>query len=140
MVHILNAAISDLKFMEEILSTRELGPKYSLNYFKRLIKSKEGIFLIAEHASKIVGVAYGEFSEKEDFAELTGIAVLEKYRNKGIGSQLLREFEKIIHNKNISAIELFANINTLAKHIHKLGYKKGGTYISCSKNLKKLEK
>ncbi len=122
--------------MKKILNTKELGWGYSHNYFKRLINCKEGIFLIAEHASKVVGVVYGEFNKKEDWAGLTGIAVLEKYRNKGIGSQLLKEFEKIIHNKNISTIELFAYIDTLAKHIHKLGYKKGGTYIICSKNLK----
>lgn len=135
-INIIKAAASDLNSMREILNIKELGWGCPDNYFKRLISSKEGIFLVAKHKSKIIGIIYGEFNEKEDWAELTGLAVLENYRNKGIGSRLIKEFEKIICSKNISAVEVFANMNTLAKHIHKLEYETGDSYITCRKKLK----
>lgn len=135
-INIRNAKISDIRSMKKILNTKELGWKYSINYFKALIGKKRGIFLVAEHKSNIIGITYGEFNEEEDWAELAGIAILEMYRNQGIGSRLLREFEKIVQSKNVSAIETYAHVNTLAKHIDKLGYEKGGVYVNCRKELK----
>lgn len=137
-VNIRNARISDLASVKEILKIKELGwtEEHSFNYLKRLINTERGIFLVAEYASKIIGLIYGEFNEEEDWAELFGVGVSEEYRRQGISYQLIKEFEKIVKNKNISTIELFAHIDTLSKYIHKLGYKKGETYINCWKKLK----
>lgn len=134
MINIHNVKLSDFGSIEKIMNTKELGGM-SLNYFKRLIK--EGIFLVAEQNSKIIGIVYGEFWKKEDWAELTGVGVLKEFRNQGIGTQLIKEFEKIVYSKNIHNIELFAHIDTLAKYINKLGYKKKETYVNYTKRLKK---
>lgn len=132
--------MSDLPFMKNLLKSRELGwvnENYHFNYLKRLIDNKkEHVFLVAEKSSKIIGAVYGECNKKENWAELVGIGVLKDYRGQGIGSKLIREFEKIIKSKGIDHIELFAHVDTLAKHIHKLGYEKGETYVNCMKKLK----
>jgi len=138
MIKIRKAKIQDLDSIKRILATKELGmnsPERFVNYVKRLIKNDEGIFLVAEHMFNVVGIIYGESDTKENWAEISGIAILENYRMRGIGSQLIKEFEKIVYNKNINNIELYAHVNTLAKYIHKFGYKRGFVYIHYIKKL-----
>ena len=139
MINIRKATIQDLDSIKKILVTKELGmddPEYYVNYVKHLIKDDSSIFLVAKHTFKIVGIIYGESDTKENWAEISGIAILKNYRMKGIGSQLIKEFENIIYNKNIDNIELYAHIDTLAKYIHKLGYKRGFVYVHYMKELK----
>jgi len=136
MVIIHNAKIEDLENLGELLKIKEIswrGEGYSIEYFKRLVR--EGVILVAEIDSKIVGFVFGEFSKEEDWAELTGVAVLEEHRGKGIGSKLINEFENVIRGKKISSIEVNAHVETLAKFIHKFGYEKGESYINCKKKL-----
>jgi len=125
----------DINLITEILKIDELGRGYSREYFKRLVKSRGGIFIVADHNSKIVGVVFGESNKKENWAELSGIAVLEKYRNNGISSIFLREFETRVKNHGVNFIETFASINHLASRIGKFGYDKKETYINFTKKL-----
>ena len=140
-VRIRNATLQDMNsdLLRELLNTKEIswdGENYSDEYFKRLIRDKENaVFLVAEFESEIVGIIFGEYSNKEDWAELGGVAILENYRKQGIGFQLIDKFEKIIFTKNISFIYLSAHVNTLAKYIHKLGYERGETFIDFRKKL-----
>jgi len=136
-VIIRNVSISDLKNLKKLLRAKELGWGCSMKYFKRLIfnEGKGAIFLVAEYKFNIIGVVYGEYNKEEDWAELMGITVAENYREQGIGSNLIREFERIVCGKGVRTVELSANINTLAKNIHKLGYEKGNTYIDYRKKL-----
>jgi len=139
MVYIRKAKESDLLLMKNIFKIKELGLDKKAHYSKyiqRLIKSKKGsVILVAEDSSKIIGLIFGEYNQQENWAELGGVGILQGHRGQGIGSKLIKEFENIIKSKNINNIELFAHIDTLAKHIHKLGYEKGETYINYKKKL-----
>ena len=143
-IKIREARLSDVDSLRALLNIKELDwsfllyGEYSMEYFKRLIESEEAIFLVADDKSisKIVGLAYGEFNIKEDWAELMGIAILERFRRKGIGMRFIRLFEEIIRNKRISFLEVPSHIDTLAKHMEKRGYKKGETYVYYRKELR----
>jgi len=123
---------------KEILQFEELcgANTYSEDYYKRLINSHEGIFLVAEINSEVVGLIFGEFSKNEDWADLTGVGVKEQYRKKGIGSQLIQEFERIVKMNDIAFIELFAQTDTLGKFIDKHGFVPYKKYMHCQKQLK----
>ena len=138
MVRIRDAKIEDLKVIESLLNIEELGwaGEYSMDYFKRLINDENAVFIVAECGREIVAILYAEYRVDEDWAELVGVAVKKDHRRKGIGNRLIEIFEKIIKDKGIKGIEIYAHINTLAKYIEKLGYKKGQTYINCWKKLR----
>ena len=141
MVAIRETKKEDIEKARELLSHKELGwnnSTYNKAYYERLADTKEGaIFLVAEDNNEIIGVIYGEYSIKEDWSELMGVVVKENHRKKGIGVNLMNKFEDIIRNKGISMIETDANLNTLTKFIHKLGYEKGNIYVNCRKILDK---
>lgn len=136
-IKIRKVTINDLHNLTELLKSKELGEGYSTEYYLRLIRDIEkSVFLVAEYKREIVGLVFGEYSKEEDWAELIGVSVKRGYRNQGIGFKLIKKFEEIIKSKRIGSIEILCNVNTLAKCIQKLGYKKGETYIQCSKDLK----
>lgn len=137
MIRYRDARLSDLKDAEELLSANELDCRVFPNdYYERLIGSKDmGIFVVAEDGAKIVGIIYGEFNTEEHWAELIGVAVLEEYRCLGIGSKLIKVFEKIARKNGARTVDLYANVETLANIIERLGYEKRHTYILCRKKL-----
>ena len=134
-VIIRRARKGDIDSVRKVLEIKELGRGYTINYLIRLIKSKNGIFLVADYNSKIIGIVFGEFNKREGWAELSGIAVLEEYRNKGIGSAFLKEFERRVRNQKVTFIETFASVNYLADKIGKFDYEKKETYVNFTKDL-----
>lgn len=90
---------------------------------------------VAEEDSNIVGVLIGfrsQVNEKQSY--LWTLAVAKEFQGKGIGTQLMEEFEKAVKKKGCEEIQLqtyLDNEKALAfyhrrgfgheKHIHKLG-------------------
>ena len=134
-VIIRRAKKEDIDSIKKILEIKELGRGYTINYLIRLIKSRGGIFLVADYNSRIIGMVFGEFNKRDDWAELSGIAVLEEYRNKGIGAVFLREFERQVRKRGVTFIETFASVNYLADKIGKFGYERKETYVNFTKDL-----
>ena len=56
---------------------------------KKRLKTKKGIFLVAEDnkTHKIIGIKFGYFESKQCIGR--GVAVLTKWRRKGVGSSLI---------------------------------------------------
>lgn len=145
MVIIRKAEQEDIERARELLSAREVSWEnevYSSVYFQRLIRTqniysqKGAIFLVAEEKCEIIGTICGEYSVDENWAELIGVVVKEGFRGRGIGSTLIKKFEDIVRERGVSVVELMANVGTLGKFIHKLGYTKGESFVSCRKKLK----
>lgn len=119
------ATIEDLNEIMKLAKELDDG----VDFFKRLIK--EEIVLVAiwdgiVTCDEVVGVVYGEYNKKEKWTELRGIVVCEQHRGWGMGTTLIKAFEK----KATGTIEVFAKEDTLAKLLPKLGYKKQGVYIN----------
>ncbi|MBI2451975.1 GNAT family N-acetyltransferase [Candidatus Pacearchaeota archaeon] len=112
---------------EEIDTTKET---FSLQYYKRIIK--KGILLVAEENKKIIGVCFGTYNVKEKWADLLGIAVKNKFRSRGIGRSLVKEFENFVKSKKLKTIDLYDNKNQVGL-FKNLGYKKGRVYIAFRK-------
>lgn len=77
--------------------------------FVERVKANPDLYLIALDNEELVGICYGRpFDGAKDNMELQGIAVDEEkgYAGKGIGSRMLREFEKTVKNRGFHKISV----------------------------------
>jgi len=85
--------------------------------------NKEFFIIIAEYNKKIIGAVKYKFINNKDIY-LYQLAVLKTHRNKGIGSLLVKETEKIAKKKKCKKILLdFAQEKKLAEFYKELGFK-----------------
>ena len=120
------ATIKDLKECEKISQIPELdldyyGNRPSVKYLRQFL---DQIFLVATEENKVVGYIMGE-KNKYKFIFINLIAVDKKYRGKGAGKLLLKEFEKNAKKMKFKEIGLLSpkwNKKTLEF------YKKAGFY------------
>jgi len=101
---------------------------------KKRIKSRKEIFLVAEIDSKVVGLIDGFIIDdiffKEKIAYLDHICVDRNHRNKEIGTELIKEFQKISQKKGAKYVKLNAfkkNINAI-KLYEKFGFKEHSSF------------
>lgn len=131
------AKLSEIKEIKKFVDSFEemdvLSETFSGEYYKRILK--KGILIVSVENSKIIGVCFGTHNVKEKWADLLGLAIKKKFRKKGIGSALAKEFEEISKKKKLKTIDLYADKLQL-NLFGKLGYTKGRTYTAFRKILK----
>jgi ribosomal protein S18 acetylase RimI-like enzyme len=101
-----------------------------ISYFKTQIMAADGLVLVAESDSKIVGFLVGEFvaplsyRKVQHLAELSEIFVLEEFRGLGIGAMLIKEFLTWCKEKGAERIrvEVSAGNESAIKLYKKLGF------------------
>jgi len=93
---------------------------FQANCFKKSIYSKDKIIYVAEDKNKIVGCISG-FNEQnpsifitEKFGWVEMLIAAQKYRNKGVGRDLVNELMRWFTDKNIKYIKLSVNIKNIS--------------------------
>lgn len=129
---------TDLKQCENLCNIPELlypsGGNFSVSHLKQLLNNK--YFLVVEDDHKIIGAIFGE-KLKAGGSIVWVIVVSKEYRNKKIGSKLLKEFEKNAKGDNCQWTVLYATTKTkkavefYKKHRYDIGQK----FIECAKDL-----
>lgn len=84
------------------------------DYFKMRISGKGGLAVVAENDGKIIGYLCGAFKDnyyrvKANYAELENMIVEKKFRGKGIGTKLTKEFFKWCESNKIGYISVTAS-------------------------------
>ena len=126
--------IPEIKKLIDSFEEMDVIPEtFPEEYYKRILA--KGILLVAESNNQIVGVCFGNYNQKEKWADLLGLIVMPKLRRKGIGSSLVKEFEKIMKEKRLKIIDLYADKKQIAL-FNNLGYAKGRTFIAFRKKVK----
>lgn len=137
MVKIRIAALKDVNYIKKLVdSSKEMDvieDTFSIAYYQRILK--KGILLVAEENNRLVGVCFGAYNSKEKWADLLGLVVNQRFRNKGIGIALVKEFERMAKKKKLKTIDLYAD-KTQLNLFKKLNYKKGRAYAAFRKKLK----
>ncbi|MDE1827934.1 MAG: GNAT family N-acetyltransferase [Candidatus Micrarchaeota archaeon] len=139
-MRIRKAKISDFNVLYKIgRSTPEL--KVSKNEifmtptdFKFAIANRNGIFLVAIEADRIIAFSYCAI-EGPDYACLVYNVVLPKYRGKGIGGLLIKKREQWLKRRRIKSVYSLATNPNVARILAHLGYKKGKTLTWMEKRL-----
>ena len=127
---------SEIKEIKKIVDAFEemdvISETFPKEYYERIIK--KGILLVSEENEKIVGVCFGTYNTKEKWADLLGLVVLPEFRNKGIGSSLVKYFEKIAKENKLKTIDLYVDKKQLSL-FRKLNYNEGRSYTAFRKKL-----
>ncbi|MFA5961899.1 MAG: GNAT family N-acetyltransferase [Parcubacteria group bacterium] len=106
--------------------------KIGRTYFKKNITDKNGFSIIAADNGKIIGYLCGSFKSSPytyriilKYAELDNMFVDEKFRSKGIGKKLAKEFLVWCKEKKADCISVNASIQNekAIKFYHSLGFK-----------------
>ena len=83
-----------------------------IRYYKRNVRSKNKKAIVAERNGKLVGYLLGTIKERppifkiKHHAFITDVAVTKSERKKGIGSEMVKEFETWAHEKKVKYIGL----------------------------------
>jgi len=138
-MRIRQASLSDCPKCRDLANIKELewadGFRMPVDYFEAYIKENR-MFLIAEVDGKILGFVLGE-RITWDIGILNALAVDHTTRGKGIGTELVRAFEKECARRGVKYVELHASkINPRAGNFYqKLGYGKGLDLVEYVKEL-----
>ena len=112
-----------------------------INELKKDLKKKKYFLLISEDNNKVIGYLLGQFSKWEwsdnhpKNGKIEDIAVLKKYRRKGIGDKLIKKFEGMAKKRGIKYLNLGLWIkNKPAYNLYKKN-KFDEIYISMAKKI-----
>lgn len=118
---------SDLKQAYQLFETIFAGQPiidndvYSLQKWEenRILNSE--LMLYAKFEHQVIGMLFGKVN-KDRKVTLSHICVLDKYRNMGIASEMVIQFEENVKKKKLTTIRLGA-IESAETFYYKLGYK-----------------
>lgn len=105
-------------------STGNTAPPF---YFRWVIQ--EGIALVAEINLKTVGFLIAEKNNKIAYAQLIYLLVYPAWRNKKVGSSLLKHFIKICRKKGVKYIDLHASAQA-AGFYRKFKFQTEGKFVA----------
>ena len=80
--------------------------RFSPETIRAFLERSDTFVLIAEREGEAVGSAMCLFSVDERHGKIASIAVLRRFRRRGIGSELLGECERTLQAKNINRFSL----------------------------------
>lgn len=129
-LHMLYEAIfvadNNKKPPKDIINKPELS-KYTKDWYRNIYD----IAIVAEYDNQLIGAVWGRTFNNEnkgygfvdDKTPEISMAVIENYRNKGIGSQLLEAIINKYRNLNIKALSLSVDrLNSAMKLYEKFGF------------------
>jgi N-acetylglutamate synthase-like GNAT family acetyltransferase len=77
---------------------------HTLERFRRLVRSKTDIIIVAEYDGKIAGALDAEIYRESAFSYFANIVVAKGMRGKGVGRCLIERYETICRQKKLKAI------------------------------------
>ena len=122
----------------ENLNQKDKENKKLKKYIKEKKKKKTFLVLVAEIDKKIVGVVICNISRiSKTNADLVDIYVLNEYRNKGIGSELMYSLYMELKNRGIENLGLYSENNPKTLNFYKnQGFEIGRLIRRCDKKIK----
>ena len=106
MIEIVDMKLSDLNAIKNIL-TDEFDDFWNYEILKEELTNSSSKYVIAKEGNEIVGFAGLKIILDE--ADIMNIVTRKSFRNKGIGSLLLKYLIKIANEQNLKSITLEVN-------------------------------
>lgn len=127
-ITIRNAGPKDIPhLMNTISKAKMMGNSAPSFYFRWIVQ--EGIVLLAENEGETQGFLIAERNNKIAYAQLIYLFVHPPFRNKGIGSELMREFLKTCRKKSVKYVDLHAQSDS-AGFYKQFGFKEEGKFVA----------
>jgi len=86
---------------------------YPKSFFEYVLRDRETIFLKALVRGELAGFIVGRYFKKLGIGQVYSIDVAEKFRRRGIGSALLREFEKELSKLGAREVVLQVSVDNI---------------------------
>ena len=121
--------LDDFYNIEKIFNS-DFDQFWNVNILKEELVNSNSNFIVAKYKKEVVGFA--GFKVLVDCADIMNIAVKKDFRNKGIGSLLLKSLIDLYDSLNLNSLNLEVNENNICaiKLYKKFGFKE----ISIRKN------
>ncbi len=129
-IYSLGKEIKELKFCRKM----NFHDKIELREFIK--RPKDNILLVAVSEKRVIGFLYAKIISKT-WCMLDNLAVDKDYRNKGIGTLLLKEFYKILKKKKIHYLQILEDIHRkkTREFWKKNGFKEEKVFLWADKTL-----
>lgn len=129
-----------IEMLKTIYNTDDIAG-YETGYLDKFFSDKEDWICVAEDEGEVVAFLSIEVYREKNYIYLDDLSVAENYRNKGIGTKLIRVAEKYASEIGIAQIIFHVEkTNENAYHLYaRLGYSKyanEGNRICMSKSIK----
>ena len=98
-----------LKDLDGMMSIEELcfgDEKFDRGTVKAYISRRDAFAMIAVEGDRIVGAAMASVSIRLDCGRIGSVAVLDRYRGKGLGKRLLKACEKEFRRRGVARFML----------------------------------
>ena len=128
----INKIFSDVTKMHKELhpevAEKFLEEHFDKKYYNECIENSQTVFLVAELDRKVIGFLLATIKQsalREKFVmNISNIAILDDFRNNGVGTQLMEVLSNLAKTKDCARIELNVyNNNETAKSFYKnLGF------------------
>ncbi|MCX6710427.1 MAG: GNAT family N-acetyltransferase [Candidatus Woesearchaeota archaeon] len=138
--------ISDFKELMAVLnSTPQLQDYkdercyYSEEWVKDSIRDGlHNLVLVADDSGKIGGFLLAEFWKNKSFAEMVALYVKPEYRQRGIATLLVNEFEKVCMERKVTSISALVLVTNkrMQNFMKKKEYKKGNIFYFYGKQIR----
>lgn len=111
--------------------------KYNPDHVKEYLFNNLCKLFVYELNNEIMGIISAEFWENAKSVWVGEVIVDEKYRKRGIATQLINYLTELAKKEGMTAINTDVDINNkeMKSLLEKKGYKKGGIYFNYLKNL-----
>ena len=117
------------------------GRCYSEEWVKASIRDQpHNLVLVADDNGKIGGFLLAEFWKNKSFAEMVDLYVKQEYRQRGIATLLVNEFEKVCMERKVTSISALVLVTNkrMQNFMKKKEYKKGNRFYFFGKDLPKV--
>lgn len=124
--------IKDLADNKEVL--REDEETYDVKDFENMIDADNGVVLVGEKGGEIIGVCFGQFDVLQDWCDLLGLQVKDKWRKRGVRKDLLEAFVDRVKQHGLSTIDVFSP-PTDQGFFEEEGFEEVTTHVQMKKDL-----
>lgn len=110
---------------------------WSIEQLKDWVETNEDVLLIAKEDDEVIGFALTSYHKATRKAVLENFFILQNWRNKGVGSQLMEEILIQLKNKNVSYICFLVPVEEVEElsYFQRRGFEKGRGFVWFGKHL-----
>jgi len=116
-IHKLNMKLVTEGYALSKLKNPKTIEKIYYNYYRKMFKNKNSLFLVAEEEGKIIGYCLGEIFRPKKVCKyeiagyISDMYILKGYRKMGIGQELVKELMKWFRSRKIRWVKLHVDVH-----------------------------
>lgn len=121
--------VHELGLKEDAFNVSPRTYFWSKGELRNWLKNKDDVLLVVEDKSEVIGFALSRFHKETKNVIIDNLFVLEDYRNKGIGTKLMKYLLKELKSKGAVYLCGMARKDDSMEFLKKYGFKEGYKFV-----------